>query len=71
MHSTEVLSTESASGDLYTLADKLHLETRPSVIRKFLLFEEGDPTSACRTGTLIAASAPLLFRGYRLRPLSM
>ena len=30
---------------LYKLADRLHIETRKSVIEKFLLFREGDPYS--------------------------
>jgi hypothetical protein len=39
---------ESADGSLYRLADKLHAETRPSVIRKFLLFKEGDAYDPAR-----------------------
>jgi hypothetical protein len=35
-------SDEARHGQLYKLADRLHIETRPSVIRKFLLFREGD-----------------------------
>jgi hypothetical protein len=35
-------STEAGHGRLYRLADQLHIETRPSVIEKFLLFREGD-----------------------------
>ncbi len=31
---------------LYRLANKLHIRTRPSVIRRALLFESGDPVSA-------------------------
>ena len=34
---------EAAHGRFYRIADKLHVETRPSVIHKFLLFREGDP----------------------------
>jgi hypothetical protein len=33
---------EAKHGAFYRIADKLHIETRPSVIRKFLLFHEGD-----------------------------
>jgi hypothetical protein len=36
---------EAARGAVYSAADKLHIETRASVIRKFLLFREGDPFS--------------------------
>ena len=35
-------SDEARHGRLYQLADRLHIETRVSVIRKFLLFREGD-----------------------------
>ena len=38
--------TEAKVGAFYRLADKLHIETRPSVIRKFILFREGDAFSA-------------------------
>lgn len=34
--------TEASRGFLYRTADKLHIETRKSVIEKFLLFHEGD-----------------------------
>ncbi len=33
---------EAGAGFLYRTADRLHIETRTSVIRKFLLFKEGD-----------------------------
>jgi hypothetical protein len=33
---------EAGHGRLYQLADRLHIETRKSVIEKFLLFHEGD-----------------------------
>jgi outer membrane protein assembly factor BamA len=33
---------EAKRGAFYRIADKLHIETHPSVIRKFLLFHEGD-----------------------------
>lgn len=36
---------EAARGWVYQAADALHRETRTSVIRKFLLFREGDPCS--------------------------
>lgn len=40
----DVFSPEEASrGWLYRTADALRVQTRESVIRKFLLFEEGDP----------------------------
>jgi len=39
---------EAARGALYRAADRLHAETRPSVIRAFLLFREGDPYVAER-----------------------
>jgi outer membrane translocation and assembly module TamA len=35
-------SDEARHGRLYQLADSLHIETRKSVIEKFLLFREGD-----------------------------
>src|SRR4051794_4970513 len=35
-------NSEAGHGRLYRLADRLHIETRPSVIEKFLLFREGD-----------------------------
>jgi len=35
-------NAEAGHGRLYRLADRLHIETRPSVIEKFLLFREGD-----------------------------
>src|SRR5262249_3754174 len=34
---------EAAAGWFYRLANHLHITTRPSVIRRFLLFREGDP----------------------------
>ena len=34
---------EATRGAVYGFADKLHVETRESVIRKFLLFHEGEP----------------------------
>jgi hypothetical protein len=34
--------TEATRGAVYSVADRLHVETRKSVIRKFLLFREGD-----------------------------
>ncbi|HEX7191570.1 MAG TPA: hypothetical protein VF381_08350 [Thermoanaerobaculia bacterium] len=34
---------EATRGAVYSFADRLHIETRASVIRKFLLFREGDP----------------------------
>jgi hypothetical protein len=34
---------ESARGRVYRLADALHVSTRESVIRRFLLFHEGEP----------------------------
>lgn len=43
IHTGDVFSdAEVASGRLYALADRLHRETRPTVIREFLLFREGD-----------------------------
>ena len=41
-------SDEARHGQLYKLADRLHIETRTSVIRKFLLFREGDVYSSER-----------------------
>src|SRR5260370_1618761 len=38
----------SARGWVYRAADALHIETRESVIRKFLLFQEGDPYDPTR-----------------------
>src|SRR5437870_5714395 len=34
--------SEERHGFLYRTADRLHIETRTSVIRKYLLFREGD-----------------------------
>jgi hemolysin activation/secretion protein len=34
---------EATRGAVYGIASKLHIETRAAVIRKFLLFREGDP----------------------------
>jgi hypothetical protein len=34
--------TEAKRGLFYSIADRLHIETRPAVIRRFLLFREGD-----------------------------
>lgn len=34
---------EARRGELYRMADRLHIQTRTSVIRGFLLFKEGDP----------------------------
>lgn len=49
IRSLNVFSPEEASrGWLYRAADALHIETRESVIRKFLLFREGDPYDATR-----------------------
>jgi hypothetical protein len=39
---------EAARGWLYRAADALHIETRESVIRKFLLFREGEPFDPTR-----------------------
>lgn len=39
---------EAARGWLYRAADALHIETRESVIRKFLLFREGEPYDPAR-----------------------
>lgn len=43
---------------LFRLANRLHLNTRPQVIRRLLLFSEGDPLSAAR----VAESERLLRR---------
>ncbi len=44
IHPLNVFSPEeAASGWFYRLADALHITTRPSVVRRFLLFREGDP----------------------------
>ena len=49
VRSVNVFSPEEASrGWLYRAADAVHIETRESVIRKFLLFREGDPYDAKR-----------------------
>jgi hypothetical protein len=43
VHALDVYSSEEAErGPAYRLADRLHVETRQSVIRRFLLFREGD-----------------------------
>lgn len=34
---------EAVRGSFYHLTDRLHIETRPSLIRSFLLFKEGEP----------------------------
>lgn len=41
-------SKEAQRGVLYRLADRLHIETRRSVIQQFLLFKEGDPYQPAR-----------------------
>jgi hypothetical protein len=49
IHPLDVYSdAEAGHGPLYKLADRLHFETRKSVIQKFLLFREGDPYSPAR-----------------------
>lgn len=49
IHPLDVYSdAEAGHGSLYKLADRLHIETRKSVIEKFLLFREGDPYSPAR-----------------------
>src|ERR1043166_8754504 len=49
IHPLDVYSAaEAGHGPLYKLADRLHIETRKSVIEKFLLFHEGDPYSPSR-----------------------
>ena len=49
VRSINVFSPEEASrGWLYRAANAVHFETRESVIRKFLLFHEGDPYDATR-----------------------
>jgi hypothetical protein len=49
IHPLDVYSAaEAGHGPLYKLADRLHIETRPSVIERFLLFREGDPYSPAR-----------------------
>jgi hypothetical protein len=49
IHPLDVYSaSEAGHGALYKLADRLHIETRKSVIEKFLLFREGDPYSPPR-----------------------
>src|SRR3569832_798665 len=43
IHSLDVYSPrEAAKGRFYRAADALHIETHDNVIRKFLLFREGD-----------------------------
>src|SRR6478672_8464112 len=49
IHALNVFSPEEAArGWVYRAADALHIETRASVIRKFLLFQEGDPYDPTR-----------------------
>jgi hypothetical protein len=49
IRSVNVFSPEEAArGWLYRAADAVHFETRESVIRKFLLFREGDPYDSTR-----------------------
>jgi outer membrane protein assembly factor BamA len=49
IHPLDVYSAgEAGHGALYKLADRLHIETRKSVIQKFLLFREGDLYSPAR-----------------------
>ena len=44
IHSLDVFSPEEASrGWVYRVANVLHIKSREDIIRKFLLFEEGDP----------------------------
>ena len=43
IHALDVYSSEEAGkGWLYRVADRLHVETRRTVIEKFLLFRKGD-----------------------------
>jgi hypothetical protein len=49
VRSINVFSPEEASrGWLYRAANAVHFETRESLIRKFLLFREGDPYDVTR-----------------------
>ena len=49
IETSEVYSADEIThGSLYRVADKLHVETRPSVVRGFLLFKEGDPYDPAR-----------------------
>ena len=49
LHTVDVFSPEEAShGWIYRAADALHITTRESAIRKFLLFQEGDPYDPVR-----------------------
>jgi outer membrane protein assembly factor BamA len=49
IHALNVFSPEEAArGWVYRAADALHIETRESVIRQFLLFREGDPYDPAR-----------------------
>ncbi|HYV40925.1 MAG TPA: hypothetical protein VEO02_03945, partial [Thermoanaerobaculia bacterium] len=49
IRSVNVFSPEEAArGWLYRAANAIHFETRESVIRKFLLFREGDPYDSTR-----------------------
>lgn len=49
IHPIDVYSAPEANkGAFYRIADRLHIETKASVIRKFLLFREGDVYSAER-----------------------
>src|SRR6478672_4171058 len=49
IHALNVFSPEEATrGWVYRAANALHIETRQSVIRKFLLFHEGEPFDPVR-----------------------
>lgn len=49
VRSVNVFSPEEASrGWVYRAANAVHIQTRESVVRKFLLFREGDPYDATR-----------------------
>src|SRR3954451_16794524 len=57
IHSVDVYSpTEAGKGRFYRAADALHIETHDSVIRKFLLFREGDEY---RPERLLGTGGPL------------
>ena len=58
IHPLDVYSSDEARhGALYKLADRLHIETRKSVIEKFLLFREGDVVQSRAAGRDRAQSA--------------
>ena len=56
IHALDVYSSEEASkGWVYRAANSVHVQTRKSTIRRFLLFHEGDPYEPAKLADLLAS----------------